>query len=1313
MKDDMLRCLLLLAGLVHLSEAFAADRPAPATAREPASESPAPNIVLILADDLGYSDLGCYGGEISTPHIDALAAGGVRWTQFYNSARCCPSRASLMTGLYPSQAGIGDFTTQQPSRTRGPGYLGRLNEQCVTLAEVLKQTGYRCYYVGKWHLHPETGPIKRGFDEFYGYTRGHSHDQYDADYYTRLPNGRRKEIDPPPQEFYATDVFNEYALEFIRQGHSSGKPWFLFLGHSSPHFPVQAPAARADEYEETYLHGWDVLREQRYERMKKLGLVNGPHWKLTPRSIVPVDRDDVANGFAGRPNPAWSSLDKPRRRDLARRMAVFAAMVEAVDQGVGRIVEHLKATGDIDNTLILFLSDNGACYEWGPYGFDGRSRQGTTTLRTGDDLREIGGRGTHQSYGSAWANLGNTPFRLYKHFTHEGGISTPFIVHWPKGIGRPGTWVREPAHVMDVMPTLLEVAGAKYPAKFRGNTILPLEGTSLLPAMRGERLKERSIGFDHQGAHALRKGDWKLVWSKRMPHDIQWELYNLAEDRCEMSDLAKRYPDRVKAMAAEWERWARRVQVIDESADSRPGRESPLIANRPLTITGHVRAEGSAGVIVAQGGREQGYAVHLFEGRLAFDVRRNGRVTRIASKTAVPKEFDFLARLTHESMTLAAAGKTVAEGASPGLIPVQPKDSMNVGRDELSAAGDYSPPNPLQGTAEKIKVVTGPKRVRPFQSELITKWGRQVTAENAWTEYPRPQMRRRAWRNLNGHWDYAITRAEQKRPPTEWTGRMLVPYCLESKLGGVQRLLEPTEALWYRRTFDVSPSAGHRTLLNFEAVDYRCEVFVNGVSVGRHRGGHTPFSFDVTDAIRDGTNELVVRVEDETEGWQLRGKQVLNPRGIWYTQLSGIWQTVWLEHVPSRFIQDLKITTDSNTGTITIRPAIAGDRGGLSIRIVVSEGDVPVAKAQGNRDEFSVRVPNAKLWSPDSPHLYDVTVTLRDAGGKSVDTVESYAGIRSVGKTRDTNGHWRFTLNGDPIFHWGTLDQGWWPDGLLTPPSDEAMLFDIQWLKDAGFNMIRKHIKVEPRRYYYHCDRLGMMVWQDHVSGGEQPPWTRLQPDPLDAKWPNNEHQQFMRELERMIDTLENHPSIVCWVPFNERWGQHRTLDVGRWTVRRDPTRLVNIASGGNFWPIGDVVDAHKYPHPEFPFHQGQGGRFDEYVKVMGEFGGHGYPVQGHLWDADRRNWGYGGLPKNQAEYRERYVKSLELLNQLRAKGIAAGVYTQTTDVEGEVNGLMTYDRKVIKIPAKELEKLHAILFADPPPTTELNQDSPPPSESR
>jgi beta-galactosidase len=584
------------------------------------------------------------------------------------------------------------------------------------------------------------------------------------------------------------------------------------------------------------------------------------------------------------------------------------------------------------------------------------------------------------------------------------------------------------------------------------------------------------------------------------------------------------------------------------------------------------------------------------------------------------------------------------------------------------------------------------RRTEPFRSELITEWGAEVTPENAWTEYPRPQMARDEWTCLNGLWDYAITSVETKQKPSEWNGRILVPFALESRLSGVHRLLDATEALWYHRTFQAAPEDGRRALLNFEAVDYRCDVYVNDHLVGSHQGGNTPFWFDVTDALRRGDNELVVRVEDETEGWQLRGKQVLNPRGIWYTQMSGIWQTVWLEEVAAAHIVDLVIRTNANEGAIEVEPKIVGDTKGYSLQVVLKDGDEVVVKTKGDLDGPTINLEDAKLWSPKSPHLYDLEIALLDGDGKAVDEVHSYAGIRTLGKTRDADGHLRFTLNGQPIFHWGTLDQGWWPDGLLTPPADEAMLSDIEFLKAAGFNMIRKHIKVEPRRYYYHCDRLGMMVWQDQVSGGKNPPWGRFKSNPIDAEWPSEQHAQYMLELERMIDNLENHPCIVVWVPFNEAWGQHRTVEVGKWLAQRDPSRAVNTASGGNFWPVGDVADFHSYPHPTFPF---DNRRFADFVQVVGEFGGHGLPVGGHLWDPDRRNWGYGNLPNTPQEYQNRYRESLARLDALRKQGIAAGVYTQTTDVEGEVNGLMTYDRKVVKFPAEELAEVHAVLFVD------------------
>lgn len=586
---------------------------------------------------------------------------------------------------------------------------------------------------------------------------------------------------------------------------------------------------------------------------------------------------------------------------------------------------------------------------------------------------------------------------------------------------------------------------------------------------------------------------------------------------------------------------------------------------------------------------------------------------------------------------------------------------------------------------------------KPFISHLTTVWGEKVTPDNVWQEYPRPQLQRDAWTNLNGKWDYAITPATQTECPSKWAGEILVPFSLESKLSGVQRLLKENEALWYHRTFEAKKSDDHRTLINFEAVDYECEVFVNGRSVGKHKGGNTPFTFDVSEVIKDGANKLVVRVEDKTMGYQLQGKQRPDPHGIWYTQVSGIWQTVWIEQVSKTYIEDLTIHTDASSGSIAVKPDFIGSTDSHRLQVTVTdpavqEGGKAVVQKTFAPGEFKISIPNAVLWTPDTPHLYQLEIALLNSQGDIVDQVKSYAGIRTVGKKVDSDGHLRMTLNGKNIFHWGPLDQGWWPDGLLTPPSDEAMLFDIEYLKKAGFNMIRKHIKVEPRRYYYHCDRIGMMVWQDQVSGAVNPAWTRMAPNPKDAEWPDEAHQQYLLEHERMIDALESHPSIVVWVPFNEAWGQHRTMEVGKWATQRDPSRLINIASGGNFWPVGDIADEHNYPPPAFPL---KDTRFKDFIKVVGEFGGHGYPIVGHLWDKDADNWGYGSLPKSEAEYRQRYNDSLKTLIELKKQGIAAGVYTQTTDVEGEINGLMTYDRKVIKIPAEELKKLHAELVND------------------
>lgn len=599
----------------------------------------------------------------------------------------------------------------------------------------------------------------------------------------------------------------------------------------------------------------------------------------------------------------------------------------------------------------------------------------------------------------------------------------------------------------------------------------------------------------------------------------------------------------------------------------------------------------------------------------------------------------------------------------------------------------------LLGTIAFLLGAAAASAWQPVAGRMMTAAGQAVTPENAWREYPRPAFARQGWENLNGLWSYAITPSAAAAAPDAWDGQILVPFAVESTLSGAGKPLQPDQALWYRRTFQVASREHPRTLLHFEAVDYDATVWVNGVEVGVHRGGGTPFEFDVTQALKPGANTLTVRVLDGTDSdpYQLHGKQTLQPGGIWYTAVSGIWQTVWLEQVPDAYLADLKLTpkVDGSVAVELIPGGSATDH--EPVEIAASLDGMPVAAVKGAAAKLTLTIPHPQLWSPDRPTLYALHLAYGD------DAVDSYVGIRETSVIKDDQGNLRLALNGKEVFQLGTLDQGWWPDGLLTPPSAAAMRSDLEFLKAAGFNTVRKHIKVEPRRYYTDCDRIGLLVWQDQISAGtgkkrgaaqSSPNWTRLQPNPTDAVWPDAAHQQYLAEFKAMIDDLYNHPCIVQWVDFNEAWGQHRTVDVARWVMAYDPTRMVNACTGGNFFPAGNIVDEHRYPHPGFPFELGKDGRFDGFVKVVGEFGGHGFPVEGHLWSKTARNWGYGGMPKDKADWIQRYRTSMAKLAELKRKGIAAGIYTQTTDVEGELNGLITYDRKVQKLPPEQLRAI-------------------------
>lgn len=645
-----------------------------------------PNILLILADDLGWSDLGCYGGEIQTPTLDGLAQDGLRLTQFYNSARCSPSRAALLTGLHPHQAGV-------------PNLGGRLNERCVTLAEALAPAGYDCFMSGKWHV-GRPGPIARGFKEFYGFVEGHSVDCWDEGAMVRLPAGRPKRT-YAPGAFYATDAVTDHALDFLAEARrASDRPWFLYLAYNAPHFPLHAPREEVAKYESLYAQGWDRIRERRLTRQKQLGLVP-EELTLTPRSVVPANRFNVQTGWADKDNPAWDSLPADRRADLAHRMAVFAAMVDRMDRSIGRVVAELRASGQFEDTVILFLSDNGACAEWDPFGFDGDSGP-RNVLHQGDELAKVGGPGSYSSYGSGWANVSNTPWRLYKHYMHEGGIASPFIAHWPAGLKRRGALDERPSYLTDVMPTCLELAGATYPKQRDGRDVLPHEGASLLPAFRGEPAAPRRLFIEHEGHRAVRDGAYKLVALKGKP----WELYHVATDRGELHDLADQQPERVERLARAWDEWAERCNAAPARKGAAHAVATPQIADKALTISCVVEPQSRDGVVLAQGGNRHGYALFLHGGRLAFSVRVDGRLATILAPETPSGRFAIKARLDRDaSMHLAINGRVVAEGRAPGLIPVQPVDELSVGEDDRSAVGDYPPPNPLRGAISEVRIV--------------------------------------------------------------------------------------------------------------------------------------------------------------------------------------------------------------------------------------------------------------------------------------------------------------------------------------------------------------------------------------------------------------------------------------------------------------------------------------------------------------------------------------------------------------------------------------------------------------------------------
>lgn len=558
---------------------------------------------------------------------------------------------------------------------------------------------------------------------------------------------------------------------------------------------------------------------------------------------------------------------------------------------------------------------------------------------------------------------------------------------------------------------------------------------------------------------------------------------------------------------------------------------------------------------------------------------------------------------------------------------------------------------------------------KPTTAPLTTRWAKEVSPDNAHPEYPRPQMVRSRWKSLNGLWQFAPGE-EGEEPPLgkELKENILVPYPVESALSGIGRR---EDRLWYRRTFEVPEEwSGQRVLLHFEAVDWEAQVWVNGKKLGEHKGGYDPFTFDVTGQLNaSGLQELIVGVYDPTDkAHQPRGKQVTDPNGIWYTPSSGIWQSVWLEPVPKEAsIAGLEMVPDVDSGRLMLRVAAAGEATGTQVRAVASTRSDQVATVTGSvGEELKLDLKDPRLWSPEDPHLYDLRVELLKEG-KAVDVVDSYFGMRKVVIGRDDKGIPRILLNGKPVFQIGPLDQGFWPDGLHTAPTDDALRWDIEFTRKLGFNMLRKHIKVEPARFYYWADKLGILVWQDMPSPGTRP----LE----NEQW----KKQFEHELKRMLQSRGNSPSIIMWVVWNEAWGQYDTERLTAWVRDMDPSRLVNNASGWHDRNVGDVVDMHRYPGPGSPNPE------PERAAVLGEFGGLGLKVEGHMWQQETFHY---QATEDKDQLTRRYEQLLRRVHQLKEDpGLSAAVYTQTTDVEGENNGLVTYDREVVKVDVERVAR--------------------------
>ncbi|MEO7313359.1 MAG: sugar-binding domain-containing protein [Chitinophagaceae bacterium] len=573
---------------------------------------------------------------------------------------------------------------------------------------------------------------------------------------------------------------------------------------------------------------------------------------------------------------------------------------------------------------------------------------------------------------------------------------------------------------------------------------------------------------------------------------------------------------------------------------------------------------------------------------------------------------------------------------------------------------------------------------KPVEGTLTTTWTSKVNPEKTLPEYPRPQMVRKEWKNLNGLWDYAVVPLLENKPAT-WQGKILVPFPVESNLSGVGKKSGPANRLWYKRNFTIPADwKDEKILLHFEAVDWETKVWVNGKLLGEHRGGYDDFSFDISSALNtSGTQEILLAVWDPSDsGFQPAGKQFNNPRSIWYTSSTGIWQTVWLEPVPEQHIDDFKLVPDIKKQQLHLYIPGGYDNSYLIEAIAYNNG-IKAGTVRGRlNDTLHLQLDHVNYWSPSSPFLYDLEISLYHKN-KKMDVVKSYFGMREIKLGKDEKGVVRLLLNNQPVFQLGPLDQGFWPDGLYTAPTDEALRYDIEIEKQLGYNMIRKHVKVESKRWYYWCDKLGMLVWQDMPSGDRH-----IRKEEPDIERTAQSAYQFKTELLEMIREHANHPSIVTWVPFNEGWGQFQTKEIVQLVRQADPTRLISATSGWADRTEGDMNDIHVYPGPAIPELE------TNRAAVLGEFGGQALVIKDHLWQMDlTRAPGHIRTSQTKEDLQTVYLGLINKLIDLKQKGLSAAVYTQITDVETEVNGIMTYDRKLIKFDIDQLKKIHQQLI--------------------